>query len=192
MNTYYTCNICGKKQADYLGNCLFCDDKIILDACCGGKTFWLDKQHPNTIYIDIRTENKGYCPERPNFNIKPDIIADFRNLPFPDKKFKLIMWDPPHFIHKDGMKKLGGFRLIKKYGALHAETWRDDLRKGFNELWRVLDDDGVLIFKFHDQHIQHKEVLSLFHTKPLFGTTTKQKKGYTCKWFTFIKLKEEK
>lgn len=33
-------------------------NKFILDACCGPKCFWYNKNHPNTIYIDKRVEKK--------------------------------------------------------------------------------------------------------------------------------------
>ena len=35
-------------------------DKFILDACCGGRMMWFNKNHPNCLYIDIRKEEKGY------------------------------------------------------------------------------------------------------------------------------------
>ena len=35
-------------------------DKFILDACCGGRMFWENKKHPNTIYIDNRLKEKGH------------------------------------------------------------------------------------------------------------------------------------
>lgn len=28
----------------------------ILDACCGGRMFYFDKDHPNILYIDRRRE----------------------------------------------------------------------------------------------------------------------------------------
>ena len=166
-------------------------EKKILDACCGGRMMWFDKQHPSTLYVDIRVEEPGVCKERPHFSVQPDMLADFRKLPFPDKSFKLIVWDPPHITRKDGQKNLTGI-LVKKYGALHAETWQDDLKRGFNELWRVLDDDGVLIFKFHDGSVSFEKVLSLFHTQPLFGTVTHKtakKVQAQTKWFCFMKVK---
>ncbi len=73
-------------------------NKFILDACCSNRMFWLNKKHPNTLYIDIREEEKGLCPERHEFHIKPDMLADYRNLPFENNKFKLIIWDPPHIV----------------------------------------------------------------------------------------------
>ena len=163
------------------------ENKLILDACCGGRCFWEDKQHPNTLYIDIRNAPKGTCPERPNWNCTPDMIADFRDLSFPDKKFKHIVWDPPHIKQKNGQERLTGI-LVKKYGALHAETWPSDLKRGFNELWRVLDDYGTLVFKFHDNSVDFESVLKLFHKRPLYGTTTRKRKFGETRYFVFMKI----
>ena len=168
--------------------------KCILDATCGGRTIWhnSNKKNPNTLYIDIRKEidpefARSSHHKNHVFSINPDEIQDFRDLPYDDKTFKLIVWDPPHIIRKDGQKNLTGI-IVKKYGALNAETWRSDLKKGFVELWRVLDDHGVLIFKFHDGCVDHEDVLSLFPVDPLFGTTTAKKNHTSCRWFCFMKV----
>lgn len=29
-------------------------EKLILDACCGGRMFWFNKKHPNALYVDQR------------------------------------------------------------------------------------------------------------------------------------------
>lgn len=166
-------------------------DKLILDACCGGRMFWVDKQHPDTLYIDIRDEDKGVCPQRMNFAVKLDIQLDFRTLPFEDNTFYHIVWDPPHEVRDDGQEHLTGI-IVKKYGALHADTWASDLQRGFNELWRVLAVHGTLIFKFHDRFIPFEDVLSLFHTQPLYGTTTKKNRGRgETRWFCFFKSRQE-
>ena len=60
-------------------------DKFILDACCGPKYMWTNKNHPNTIYIDVRKEEKGFDTNRPTISINPDIVADFRDLRFEDE-----------------------------------------------------------------------------------------------------------
>lgn len=159
-------------------------DKLILDACCGGRMFWFDKQHPDTLYIDIEPRPKGIVKERPEFHVSPDVVMDFRSLDFPDKKFKLIVWDPPH-LHS--LTKTSMMR--KKYGALNVETWRYDLGKGFDELWRVLDDYGTLIFKWNEAKISLKEVLKCFKEQPLFGHPT-AKSGKTI-WCVFFKNKTE-
>ena len=33
-------------------------DKIILDACCGSRMFWFDKNNPAALFVDIRSPNK--------------------------------------------------------------------------------------------------------------------------------------
>jgi len=35
--------------------------KFILDACCGGKMFWFNKEHPNVMFADNRTESHTLC-----------------------------------------------------------------------------------------------------------------------------------
>lgn len=29
-------------------------EKLILDACCGSKMFWFNKEHPDALYMDNR------------------------------------------------------------------------------------------------------------------------------------------
>jgi len=107
--------------------------KFILDATCGGRTIWFNKKNPNAVYIDIRKEDKGLCPERPNFEVQPDYQMDFRKMDFDDKVFKLVVWDPPHSttFSKDSI-------MGKKYGPLNPQTYPRDLKEGFDECWRVL------------------------------------------------------
>lgn len=158
--------------------------KFILDACCSGRMMWFDKNHPNAIYIDNRREAKGFVLQRRNFDVQPDEIMDFRDLKFKDKSFKLIVWDPPHLL------SLGKTSIMaKKFGVLDYQTWESDLRKGFLELWRVLEDYGVLIFKWNIQEIPIKKVLRLFPEKPLFGHTTGSKSQ--TRWMTFMKIPKD-
>lgn len=158
-------------------------NKFILDACCGGRCFWFNKNDPNTIYQDIRKEVKGFIPERPNFEVNPDVLGDFRSMKhFKDKSFKLVVFDPPHMKGK----KAGKGWMAKKYGSLDRHNWKEDLKKGFDECWRVLDDFGVLIFKWAETSIKTKEVLKCFKQKPLFGHPT-ARSGAT-KWLCFMKI----
>lgn len=140
---------------------------------------WFDKHNPLVLYIDNEIREKGCLPQRKNFSVEPDLILDFRDLPFSDKTFKHIVWDPPH------MKRLTEKSIMrKKFGRLET-TWKEDLAKGFNELWRVLDDNGTLIFKWCEVEISTKEVLECFPIRPLYGHPT-AKSGKT-KWMAFFK-----
>ena len=142
-------------------------DKYILDVCCGGRMIWFDKNNKNTLYCDIREVEKGNIETQANWCVKPDKICDYRDLPFEDNSFKLIVWDIPHKIKK------GTGIINKKYGYL-GENWKEDLTKGFNSIWSKLDTNGTLVFKYCDLDIKVADILSLFPVKALFGTRTKK------------------
>ena len=80
------------------------EEKTILDACCGSRMFWYDKINPLVLFSDIREEEHTLCDGR-LLEIKPDVIADFRNLPFDDGQFKLVVFDPPHLEKLGKIKK---------------------------------------------------------------------------------------
>lgn len=150
--------------------------KRILDACCGSRMFWYDKENPNVLYIDNRTLDTILCDGR-KLEIKPDEIVDFRNMPYPDKSFKMVVFDPPHLIHAGETSW-----LKQKYGILPAD-WKEYISKGFDECWRVLDTNGTLIFKWNEEQIKTSEVLKVISQKPLFGD--KRSKTH---WLVFCKL----
>lgn len=156
--------------------------KVVLDACCGGKMFWYEKEHDNVLFMDKREVGKGAFDNNwnPNWCVQPDVIADFRDMPFADKSFKLIIYDPPHLT--SGSEKSV---INKKYGLLNRTTWKRDIIEGFAECWRVLDEYGTLIFKWNEANIKASELIELFPVKPLFGDFT-GKTGKTI-WFTFMK-----
>lgn len=47
----------------------------ILDACCGSKMFWFDREHKETVYMDNRTENTTLCDGR-KLIIKPELAEN--------------------------------------------------------------------------------------------------------------------
>lgn len=150
----------------------------ILDACCGSKMFWFDKDNPNALFMDNREESHVLCDGR-ELHIKPDIIGDFTNMPFRDEQFKLVVFDPPHLIN------LGNNSwMAKKYGKL-LPTWETDLKAGFDECMRVLEPSGVLIFKWNENQIKLSEILDLIPYKPLFGHTSGRANQTI--WVTFMK-----
>jgi SAM-dependent methyltransferase len=105
-------------------------------------------------------------------------------MPFPDESFDHVVFDPPHFYK--GAGKTG--RIAFDFGLLE-ETWRDDLRQGFAECFRVLRDRGTLIFKWCEVEIPLREVLALTPEKPLYGHRS-GKKAMT-HWVAFIKQNVE-
>lgn len=108
--------------------------------------------------------------------VNPDIVADFRNIPFPDESFYLVVFDPPHLIRAGANSW-----LAKKYGILE-DTWQEDIRKGFNECMRVLKRNGTLAFKWNEDQIKLSEILKIIDYRPLFGN--RRSKTH---WLIFMK-----
>ncbi len=158
-------------------------NKKILDACCGAKFIWIDKNNPNVIYNDIRKEKKGFLERRRNIEINPDINYDFRKLPFENNRFKLIIFDPPHILGK-----MDKSTLKACYGVLDKNNYEDVLKEGIIELWRVLDNYGTLFLKFNNVHIPFDNILNLFPVKPLIQTSTNRSKNCESRWFCFMKI----
>jgi SAM-dependent methyltransferase len=151
---------------------------MVLDITAGSRMMWFDKQDQRALFVDQRREAHVLCDGRA-LNIAPDLQADFRALPFADASFSLVVFDPPHLIYAG----THGW-LSKKYGRL-TPTWRDDIQQGFTEAFRVLKQDGTLIFKWNESQVKVRELLELTPHKPLFGHVS-NRKGLT-HWFTFLK-----
>lgn len=149
------------------GTSLVPGKKLILDACCGNRMFWFNKKHPSVIYSDLRAD------------VDPDIVQDFQKLPYPDKSFKLVVFDPPHLFDKSRW-------INQKYGVLLRKEWPMQLQQGFNECMRVLEDQGILIFKWSQGSISVSTVLSVIGVEPLFGHNS-DKKSHT-HWMCFMKI----
>ncbi|QJE33925.1 class I SAM-dependent methyltransferase [Heyndrickxia coagulans] len=137
--------------------------------------FWFDKENEDVLYMDNRQFNEVLCDGR-TLNINPDVIADFRNMPFDDNSFYLVVFDPPHLL-KAGENSW----LAKKYGLLD-ELWQFDIKQGFEECMRVLKPNGTLIFKWNEDQVPLKEVLQAIDYRPLFGN--RRSKTH---WLVFMK-----
>ena len=162
------------------------DIREVLDPCCGSRMMWFNKADQRTVFGDRRSEtivvtdnSRGNARGTRTLRIEPDTLMDFRALPFPDGRFKLVAFDPPHLEHAGPRSWLAA-----KYGKL-GENWRDDLREGFAECWRVLASDGVLVFKWNETQVKVGEVLALAPAKPLFGQVS-GRSGMT-HWLVFMK-----
>lgn len=152
-------------------------EKHVLDPCCGSRMFWFDREDPRAVFGDIRSEShtltdKSSAGGARQLKIAPDTLMDFRDMPFEDDTFHLVVFDPPHLINNGKLDK----------------DWRDDIRAGFAECFRVLRPNGTLIFKWNEQEVKVSELLALTHHQPLFGNRC----GKTAKshWIVFMKQDE--
>ena len=158
----------------------------VLDACCGSRMMWFDKSDGRALFVDCRNETHVQKSKRwndRNIVVAPDIQADFTDLPFPTDTFDHVVFDPPH------MEKIGQSSTVAKtYGKLICD-WRDMLRNGFAECFRVLRPGGTLIFKWCEFEIPLAEVLVLTPERPLYGT--KYGKRERSHWIAFLKPNAE-
>ena len=155
-------------------------DKTVLDVCCGPRGFWFDKQDDRALYLDKRRETHVdvyKCGIKTNV-IDPDIIGDFTNIEQPDETFWHIVFDPPHISRKSQGQ------IVKYYGSLEGD-WREMIRKGFKECFRVLKPNGTLVFKWSEVQYPIREILELTDYKPLYGH--KSGKRMNTHWVAFIK-----
>ena len=150
----------------------------VLDVCCGSRMFYAEKSDQRVIFGDIRKESHILCDGR-NLDINPDVILDFRELPYPDNSFYTVVFDPPHLV-RVGKSSW----LALKYGKLN-NGWQEDIRAGFVECFRVLKPNGHLIFKWNETQIKLSEILKLTDQKPL--VMNKMPKQTGTHWITFIK-----
>lgn len=170
--------------------------KPILDACCGGKMFYFDKQDARVLFQDIRDVETTLCDGR-KFEVKPDVQADFMDMPYPDNSFQMVVFDPPHLLRNVGQSKFAdiygslnpkgkpaGYQHIK-YGALPNMDWKELLTKGFKECFRVLKHGGFLIFKWNETDIKVSEILKLTSEKPIFGHISGKRAN--THWICFMK-----
>lgn len=149
--------------------------KKILDACCGSRMFWFDRENQDVLFADNR-ELETTLSDGRALLVKPDIKMDFREMPFPDNTFKIVVFDPPH------LKQAGSESwLAKKYGVL-PKDWKPYLKAGFDECMRVLEPDGILVFKWNEEQIKLNDVLKEFEKEPLLG----DQRGKT-RWILFMK-----
>lgn len=157
----------------------------VLDPCCGSRMMWFDPTDQRVLFGDQRHETVTVIDRTHRtdgtrvLSIHPDCVLDFRALPFADNTFPLVVFDPPHLV-RAGKNSW----LAAKYGRL-SKDWRQDLRAGFAECFRVLRPEGLLVFKWSEIQVATRDVLALTDRKPLFGHPSGKRAG--THWITFMK-----
>lgn len=161
------------------------EDKPVLDATCGSRMIWFDKNDKRCLFVDIRECDdeaiwSGNGKATRYLSIHPDIKASFTQLPFEDNSFYHVVFDPPH------LNKIGeNAWMCKKYGKLPQTGWESVIHDGFSECMRVLKQNGTLIFKWNETQIPIKKVIEAIGEKPLYGT--RSGKQHKTIWMAFIK-----
>ena len=144
--------------------------------------FYFDKNDSRVLFQDIREVETTLCDGR-KFEVIPDVIADFTDMPYPDESFYAVVFDPPHLKYTGSKKEKEGWQMTK-YGFLGAD-WKETLSRGFAECFRVLKPNGLLVFKWNETDIPLSEILKLTNEKPVLGH--KSGKRSNTHWVLFMK-----
>lgn len=115
--------------------------QTILDVCCGSRMFWFNKLDTRAVFADIRAEEHTLCDGR-RLVIRPDLIADFRSLPFADASFPVVVFDPPH-LERVGQTAWMGIYPAKGGAALPAQS-SDEVNAAAWKLHNMLREYGPL------------------------------------------------
>lgn len=116
------------------------DDWRVLDPTHGCGRFWTHWKPRRLIACDLDLNRSPFGQ-----------AVDFRALPFPDRHFEAVVFDPPYKLNGTG----GSHASDDSYGvATKGIRWQDKhatIRDGITECWRVLADGGYLLVKCQDQ-----------------------------------------
>lgn len=69
----------------------------VLDPASGPRMFYFDSEDDRVLFGDIRSEQHVLCDGRA-LEINPNKLMDFRDLPFRDNTFAVVIFDPPHLV----------------------------------------------------------------------------------------------
>lgn len=140
--------------------------------------FWFNKRNPNALFLDKRRVVHRF-PGNRIVEVDPDLVATFTALPFPDERFQIVVFDPPHLVRCGPASWMG-----KKYGKLE-KGWETEIEQGFRECFRVLKAGGTLIFKWNETQIPVSRILRLTPERPLMGQRCGKQAG--THWIVFMK-----
>jgi len=145
------------------------ESATILDATAGNRMMWRTKEDSRILWIDIE----------PDLTITPDILLDCTDTKFEEKRFNLIVFDPPHIVGgrkygsvfstpnmtEQGKKWRPGRSVPAYYGSDKYQTRNELLSfitKAEKEFYRILSDNGVLFIKWNEVTIPLEEILGIF------------------------------
>lgn len=125
----------------------------IVDMTAGNRAIWFNKNHPGTVYLDLR----------PGTN--PTFVVDSRDSKLADNHFDLVVFDPPHCAF--GPKST----MAKSYGVWTTKQIRELLAGAAKEAYRISRPDALMAFKWNDHDFKFESALKLMqdYWLPLFG-----------------------
>lgn len=120
--------------------------QAVLDCTANHRRMWKGTDTARVTFLDID----------PTMN--PDVVGDFRAMPFADAAFDVLVFDPPHLPAAAGSPaSLAHFRHNHGLGtAPHADNVNSLFRPFLSEAQRVLRPGGILLAKLKDYVHNHR------------------------------------
>ena len=118
----------------------------ILDTTVNGGRFWRSSRRP-VVGMDIDPRHH------------PNLVADNSAMPFSDKSFDVLVYDPPHIPNqgKDNKKDFGTrFGLVVRSSKENHYTFTHTFPPFAREAHRVLKEEGILFCKITDYVHHHR------------------------------------
>lgn len=121
----------------------------ILDITYGKGKSWEGFQNISGKYQLVKLDVKEYD------NVELDVIADHKQLPFPDETFDLVYYDPPYYFRE----KIRNYDITNHLFNEDTEVfWTEkdffnSLSALKDEVPRILRHDGKLICKIMDGYV---------------------------------------
>lgn len=119
-----------------------------------------------TYSLGIFYKNTGIKTPKYIFDIEPSspecLYGDSRNLPLEDCSVSSVMFDPP-FLATTGKSLSGdnGNKINKRFGVYRSEKELHQMYyDSMKEMYRILNENGILIFKCQDKISSGKQYLS--------------------------------
>ncbi len=120
--------------------------KQILDATVNGGRFWRGSDRP-VVGMDIEVKHR------------PGIVGDNTCMPFHDRVFDVVVYDPPHIPNqgKDKTKDFNTrFGLVVRSSKENAYSFSHTYPPFLREAYRVLKVEGILLCKITDYIHDHR------------------------------------
>lgn len=115
----------------------------VLDVTANRRRMWDGLDTSRVVYTDI---DPAMCP---------DVVADFRSLPFADESFGVIVFDPPH-LPCAAASPASLQQMRDDYGLGHGGSGPAAFFAPFlREAARVLQHDGIILAKLKDYVHNH-------------------------------------
>jgi SAM-dependent methyltransferase len=118
----------------------------ILDSTVNGGRFWKNSKR-TVVGLDIEARHR------------PTIIADNTAMPFSDRSFDVVVYDPPHIPNqgKDKSKDFNSrFGLVVRSSKENKYTFTHTFAPFVREAYRVLKSEGILLCKITDYVHHHR------------------------------------